>query len=356
VPAKTEREKGERMIVVEENLKGDEGEIKLIPENLDDLWHLKYIVEPGDIVFAFTKRISESDDKLRSDKEKVTVRLGIRVERVEFHKFANRIRITGKIVAGVESSGYHTLNISTGKELSIIKEKWKEEQLKRIKDAVEASKRPEVVIVTIEEGESYIGAVREWGVEEVSFISKSYGKGMGSYRNDFFSEVLYQLENLNFSYAVIAGPGFAKDDFYKFIKEKKPDIAEKIITADTSTIGTRGFIEVLKRGVVKRIAGELRIAQEAEYMDKLLEEIAKGDKAAYSLTEVEKAFNYGAIDVLLVVDDFLLNQREKWDIDSFLKSVEESGGRVVIMSSEFEPGKRLMSLGGIAALLRFRIA
>jgi stalled ribosome rescue protein Dom34 len=28
---------------------------------------------------------------------------------------------------------------------------------------------------------------------------------------------------------------------------------------------------------------------------------------------------------------------------------------VVIMSGEFEPGKRVMALGGIAAILRFRI-
>ena len=112
------------MIIVEEQLKGRKGEIKLIPENLDDLWHLKFIIEPGDIVFSLTKRVRESSDKLRSDKEKVTVRLGIEVEKVEFYKFANRLRITGKIVAGVEDSGYHTINIPVGKELSIIKEKW----------------------------------------------------------------------------------------------------------------------------------------------------------------------------------------------------------------------------------------
>ena len=124
------------MKVVEENLRGNEGEIKLIPETIEDLWHLKYIVEPGDIVFSLTKRVSESSDKLRSDKEMVVVRLGIQVERVEFHKFANRLRITGRIVGGLDESGYHTLNITQGKELSIIK-KWKEEQLKRIKMAVE---------------------------------------------------------------------------------------------------------------------------------------------------------------------------------------------------------------------------
>jgi protein pelota len=342
------------MRIIEERLKGNEGEIKLIPENLDDLWHLKYIIEPGDVVFALTKRISESSDKLRSDKEKVTVRLGIQVEKVEFHKFANRLRITGKIVAGVEDSGYHTINISVGKELSIIKE-WKDEQLKRIKYAEEASKQPEIVIVTIEEGEAIIGVVRQWGVEEISNVKRSYGKDTTSYRQEFFGEVLSQLENMNFKYVVIAGPGFTKDDFVEFVKEKNPEMAKKMIVVDTSSIGMRGFIEVLKRGVLKRIAGEIRLAEEAEYMDQLLERIAKGERVAYGVEEVKKAYEYGAIEVLLIADEFLREERDKWDIDSFMRDVEMSKGKIVIMSTEFEPGKRLMALGGIAALLRFDI-
>jgi len=342
------------MRILEERLKDREGEIKLIPENLDDLWHLKYIIEPGDIVFSLTKRISESSDKLRSDKEKITVRLGIQVEKVEFHKFANRLRITGKIVAGVEDSGYHTINISVGKELSIIKE-WKDEQLKRIKYAEEASKQPEIIIVTIEEGEAIIGVVRQWGVEEVSNIKRSYGKDTTSYRQEFFGEVLSQLENMNFKYAVVAGPGFTKEDFIEFVREKNPEMAKKMIVVDTSSIGMRGFIEVLKRGVLKRIAGEVRLAEEAEYMDLLLERIAKGEKVAYGIDEVKKAYEYGAIEVLLVADEFLREERDKWDIDSFMRNVEAAKGKIVIMSTEFEPGKRLMALGGIAALLRFDI-
>ncbi len=340
------------MIIVEENIRGRKGEIKLIPENLDDLWHLKYIIEPGDIVFSLTKRVRESSDKLRSDKEKVTVRIGIEVERVEFHRFANRLRITGKIVAGVEDSGYHTINVPVGKEVSIIKEKWKEEQLKRIREAEEASKRPEVVIVTVEEGYAVIGVVRQWGVEEVSEIGMGYGKE-SSRRMEFFHEILRQLESLEFKYLVLAGPGFTKDDLYEFLREKKPEW--KIVTCDAAGVGTRGFVEVLKRGILKRIVGEVRLEEEARYIDVLLERIAKDDKVVYGLEEVKRAYEYGAIDVLLIADEFLREQREKWDVDELLKGVEDMRGKVVIMSSEFEPGQRLMSLGGIAALLRFNI-
>ncbi len=343
------------MKVVEEKLKGREGEVKLIPESVEDLWHLKYIIEPGDIVFSLTKRASESSDKLRSDKEMVTVRLGIEVERVEFHRFANRLRITGKIVAGVEDSGYHTLNISEGKELSIIKERWSDEQLERIRIAVENSNRPEVMILTIEEGEAVIGILRQWGVDEVGVVKVSYGKDRGDSRREFFGEVYSALKSYDFDYLVIAGPGFAKNDFYQFLKEKDERMAEKAVVADVSSIGVRGFVEVLKRGVVDRIAGDLRIKKDAEYMDMLLREISKDGKAVYGLEDVKKALSYGAIETLVVADEFLRKEREKWDIDGFLREVEMMDGKVVIMSSEFEPGKRLMALGGIAGILRFRI-
>lgn len=342
------------MQIVEENLRDHEGEIKLIPENLEDLWHLRFIIEKGDVVFSLTKRASHSDDKLRGDKELITVRIGVEVEKVEFHRFANRLRITGRIVGGVEEAGFHTLNIVVGRELSIRK-RWKDEQLKRLKKAVESSKRPEVVILTIEEGEAIAGALREWGIEEIFEKRQSYGKDYGGTRNEFFEELFEALKNTSFRYLVIAGPGFTKKDFYEFLRQKNLDLTRRTVIVDTSSIGRRGFIEVLKRRAIDRIIGEIRLAEEAEVVERLLEGIAKNERVAYGLEEVRRAKEYGAIEVLLVSDDFLLTEREKWDIDSFMEDVQKTGGRVLILSSEFEPGEIVSRLGGICAILRFEV-
>src|SRR5660398_296732 len=146
------------MKLLKKNLRGNEGEISLIVESLDDMWHLKYILEPQDIVFAVTKRrIEGATDKLRPEKaDKKTMRLGICVEKVEFHKFANRLRVHGTIVDGIDIGAYHTINIEEGTNISIIK-KWKSDQFERIKEAQIASMRPKVIIATIEEGEASIG-------------------------------------------------------------------------------------------------------------------------------------------------------------------------------------------------------
>jgi protein pelota len=46
--------------------------------------------------------------------------------------------------------------------------------------------------------------------------------------------------------------------------------------------------------------------------------------------------------------------REK-SIDRVLKAVEDARGKVMVVSEHHEAGKKLEALGGMAALLRFRV-
>jgi len=348
------------MRVTNRSLKGREGEIAVTVETLDDLWHLKYIIEKGDLVFALTKRKADtSSDKIRPEKvEKIKVRLGIRVEEMEFHKFANRLRIHGPIEHGMDTGSYHTLNVEIGTNLSIIKEHWKNDQFQRIQDAEEASKRPKVVIVAVEEGDADIGFVHHYGIEIYSHIRQSSGKRETSLRNEFFKEIVDQLRNAvpEDASIVIAGPGFTKDDFLKYFQETEAGLASKALTEDTSMIGMSGFQEVLRRGAVDRIMQESRIARESALMEDLIREISMDGKAAYGLADVKNALDYGAIDTLLIADETLREGREKGeDVDRLLMEVEQTQGKVVVFSTAFEPGEKLHKLGGIAAILRFKV-
>ena len=346
------------MKVLKKELRFNEGEISLITESLDDLWHLKYIIEPHDLVYAFTRRrIEGATDKLRPEKaDKKTVRLGIDVENVEFHRFSNRLRVHGIIAEGIDAGAYHTLNIEEGTNLSIVK-KWKSDQLERIKEAELASKRPRVIIITVEEGEACIGVVRQFGVTESSTLRQSLGKGEGNTRNEFFGELAAQLKwsAEKVDAVILAGPGFTKEDFLNFLKAREPELAKKIVLEDTSSIGISGFQEVLRRGAVDRIMEESRIGREAKLIEELMREISIAGKAAYGMDDVRNAESLGAVETLLITDELLRTEREGKTIDDFLKDVEHAQGRIVVFSTEFEPGKKLESLGGIAALLRFRV-
>ena len=122
-----------------DDLKNNFGEIRLFPESIDDLWHLQHLVSPGDLVFATTFRsVDTASDKLRPEKmEKRPVRLGIRIERGEFSEHGVRLRLSGVIEHGIEIGAYHTINVETGFEISVIKQ-WRPHELERIERAVKS--------------------------------------------------------------------------------------------------------------------------------------------------------------------------------------------------------------------------
>jgi protein pelota len=345
------------MRILKKNLRDDEGEIALLPESLDDLWHLQHLISRGDLVFALTHRkMPAIADKARPEKmERKTVRLGVKVEDIEFHMYSNWLRLHGIIKSGMDVGAYHTLNIEVGTDLSILKYHWRPDLLARIDEAVAESLRPRVIIALVEEGEATIGVLRQFGVQMAAEIRQGSGKGSGEdTRAGFLRDVAQAIDQTAQGSAevILAGPGFTKEDLKKVIDSSLPDLAKRIAMDDTSSIGRSGFQEVLRRGAVKSVLESSRIAREAKLIEDLFREIATNGKAAYGIKEVETAKNYGAIEQLLVLDE--LARRGK--VDEIMREVGNARGKVVIFSSEFEPGDRLRSLGGVAALLRFKIA
>ncbi|MFW5927921.1 MAG: mRNA surveillance protein pelota, partial [Thermoplasmatota archaeon] len=145
-----------------------EGKIKVRIDNMDDLWHLKNIIDPDDIVSAVTYRREETQrDKIRSERgEKKRMRLDIEVEKMEFHEFSDRLRILGVIIDGPQDLGsYHTLNLTDGDELTIIKDEWKKHELDRLKEAVERSEEPIITFVALEENDAVIAIMRQYGLK-----------------------------------------------------------------------------------------------------------------------------------------------------------------------------------------------
>ncbi len=348
-----------------EPLEDDRERVVVVPETLDDLWHLKYVLEPGDQVTAdTTRRIQRDDDRLRdTGGRRESMRLTIEVAEVEFHKFANRLRVQGKIVSCSREDQlgfHHTLNIEPFDELSIEKV-FKPDQINRLEDAAEEPP-PDVGIVTVEEGLAYIHTVSDYGTDEYASISGPTGKGeFARSRSELFESLSDALKHLDVDALILAGPGFTKQDAYAYIEDNEPAIADKITMVDTSSVGDRGVHEVLKRGEVDEILAETRIAAEAELIDELMYRINEGVKAVYGSEATAEAAEYGAVETLLVVDERLREERENtgdWDveIDSIITDVEHQGGEVVVFSSEFDPGEQLSALGGIAALLRYRLS
>jgi len=337
------------------------GEIKLMPENLDDIWHLFNIIENGDLVRALTFRTDEQkNDKIRSKKvEKKRIKIGLRISEIKFHEFSDRLRIHGKIEEGPQDLGsFHTLNISADKmdKISIIKEKWKDYQLERIDDAVKHSKQAIVTFISIDEDNATIAILRQSGVQWIADIdSKRSGKMFDSKNTEkeYFGEVLSvaRKNKTEKSKLVVVGPGFAKEHFVKYGQEKDPIVFEKFGVHTTGCSGMNGIYEAIKTGVVEQITKENRVAFETGFIEKLFEEIKKDGLATYGESEVKNALLNGAVDRLLITD--ILVRRKKGE--QFLKLAKQNNSEFTIINTMHESGKKFEGIGGIGALLRFKI-
>jgi protein pelota len=340
--------------VVKKDLKA--GEVRLRMESLDDLWHLHNLVAPRDLVRAMTFRREEAkSDKLRPERmEKKRLLLGIRVKEVEFHEFSDRLRLTGMIEEGDMDVGqHHTLNLTVGDDLTIVKA-WKDHELRRIQEAVAATNRPLIACLAIDDEEATLAHVLGYGVRALAVIkSGRQGKMFpgGRTKEDYFEEVLAKLRQAELGDALLVlGPGFEKEELAAYVKDKDPAIAAKMRVYGTSHSGMTGVTEALKGGSGAKVLEESRVGVETIAVERFLEEIAKGGAVAYG-PEVADAAEAGAVEKLLITDLAVRTPEG----ERVMAAVDRGRGTIVTVSTSHDAGKKLKSLGGIAAFLRYRM-
>ncbi|MBS3790958.1 MAG: mRNA surveillance protein pelota [Candidatus Thermoplasmatota archaeon] len=336
-----------------------EGKIKVRIDNLDDLWHLKNVINPEDIVSAVTFRREETQrDKIRSERgEKKRMRLDIEVEKVEFHEFTDRLRILGVIIEGPQDHGsYHTLNLTEGDELTIIKE-WKEHELERLKEAVDRSEEPLITFVALEEDESTIAIMRQYGVKDMATLSPNRGGKMYDSekmsREEFFEEIVKKLETIiePGEPLVILGPGFTKEDFFEYCKRNHSELVDNAEVVPAGEGGMTGVNEVIRKGKERGTLDGQRMSFESEKVEELLREIKSDGAYSYGMENVKEAVKIGAVDTLLILDVKVRDEEG----EMLMQKTEELGGEVVVISSTHEGGEKLEALGGVGALLRYKI-
>ena len=346
------------------------GVIHLTVENMDDLWHLYNLIQKDDVVYAKTTReIKVGSETGRPTKGKrILLKLGIKVTDIFFDKSLNRLRIRGIVVEAPERydglmGSYHTLSIQQTNTLKIVKQEILGYHLKRLEDACKVEEPP-IIVVSLDDEEACVAVVQRFGVN-LKFEKKLRlpGKLETEKREDatkkYFSEILKALQETLKSTdgtIIVVGPGFLKNDFVNYLKEKLPQPQPEIYVGSTSVAGLAGVFEAVRSGIILNIAKQHRFLEEAQIVEKFFAEVAKErGKATYGLEEVKNAALMGAVKVLMVVDKYLRGclDEERIKLEEIIRLVEKKGGKVMVLSGENEAGEKILSLGGIAAILRF---
>ena len=335
------------------------GSMRIQIETDDDIWHIYNVAEVGDLITASTTRREEkAADKLRAERaEKRRMTLGIRVEKIEFSDADLRLKILGVIEDGPQDIGqHHTLIFELGDSMEIRKDRWRETQMDRLRRAVEDTNKPRIVFVALDQDEATVAVLRQFGLKEVA--SMRSGRSGKQYQErspsgDYHGEIISKLAPLvaEGMPLVILGPGFEKEALAEEGKRRAPEIFSKVYVYHTGQSGMVGVNELMKKGMGSDVLRDSRVGVEMEAVEKVMSEIGRDGLATYGTAELSAAAESGAIETLLILDSKLREQ----DLDRLVRAVEAQKGNVIVVSGQHDAGRSLESLGGMAAVLRYKV-
>jgi len=322
----------------------------------DDLWYLENIIEPGDLVKSRSLRslfVEREGRKIKAEKKPMLLKL--EVEKIEFNKFVNQLRLTGKIVEGpedVQLGSYHTIEVKLGTLLTIYKKEWKQYQIDKLSKA--QVKVPDVLISVVDSNQSTFGLLKRSGVEIVSELINPHSIQEEDKLPEFYKKIASEINRLsgNVVSIVLAGPGFTKEHVQKIIQTDYPDINKKLII-DTATSATKaGINEILRKGTLDKVIKESEIVKESQIIQEFFTHLQKDDGlAVYGLDQIKDADIAGAVKILLISDENI----RKEEFSQLAKQVEQKKGQIEIISKTHELGEQFHRMGGLGAILRFRI-
>jgi protein pelota len=343
------------------------GEARLKMECLDDLWYLSSLLEKGDVVEGKTLRKIKigGGDERSAEVVKKPVYLKIDVEKVEFAKFSDVLRVSGKIVEGTEDvpkGSYHTFSIEADSDMRVSKDVWLSFHKERLNEASKEKSSP-VLICVFDRDEAIVAMLKQYGFDVLTHLRGSVQKkrDVAQVVSNFYEEVEKVLreyaDRFKSNVIVMASPGFWKDEFLKNTKDA--DLKKRFVFATVSGVDKGAINELIDRPEVKSALQAERFSREVLLVNDILSRIAKGSLVAYGFKECSSATDAGAVKDLLVTDGFMRKKREEDSFDALqdlFHAVERSKGVIHIISSDHDGGRKLDGLGGVAAVLRFDLS
>ena len=351
--------------------KDSENKIIITPEEPDDLFKLRRIIEIGDNIIADTTRVIKQDKEFaRPDKgERIKVKINLKVERISFDNAIDRLKISGIIIISnnenIPRGLYHSIVIKINDTIIVEKSKWNEIYLKLLAGS---SSEYKYILISMDSEETSIAKLNGTNLKATPNIySGKSGKryNTGNLKNDnliknYFEDIKNSLDIYKEEKEIkiiIFGPGETKRKFLNYLKEKEPTINRNITLIEgIETSGQDGFYVFLRSDAMKEILANSKIAMVSKILDNVMHQINKGEKKfAIGINEIKYANSMNSIDTL-VYSDKVFSEIEEEEFIKLLNEIENKKNVTAFATdSSTDIGMRVASLGGIIALLRFQI-
>ncbi|XP_029462626.1 protein pelota homolog [Rhinatrema bivittatum] len=361
--------------------KDNTGQVTLVPEEPEDMWHTYNLLQIGDSLRASTIRKVQMESSTGSvGSSRIRTTLTICVETIDFDSQACQLRVKGTNIQEndyVKMGAYHTIELEPNRKFTLAKKQWDSVVLERIDQACDPAWNADVAAVVMQEGLANICLVTPSmtllrAKVETTIPRKRRGncsqhdKALERFYEQVMQGILRHISFDVVKCVLIASPGFVREQFcdYMFQQAVKMDNKlllenrSKFVQVHSSSGHKYSLKEVLSDPTVTSRLADTKAAGEVKALEdfyKMLQQ--EPDRAFYGIKHVEKANEALAIDILLISDELFRHQ----DVPTrsryvrLVDSVRDNAGTVRIFSSLHVSGEQLSQLTGVAAILRFPV-
>lgn len=358
-----------------------EVQIKLLVENVEDLWHLFNFLTPGDSITTKSRRKVQHDNGVSILGNSIKV-LTLEIEITEINFSPQEIRINGTNKTESEFlrlGAHHAVTVvhQPPQEVLIKKNEWNEVLEERLKDCC-LTKHTYTPVVLMTYGNAEIAMLHSSIIEIKCQIKTTIAKKRqadGTARDKsilkFFKQVMEALVRyVDFETAkcvILASPGRVRDEFFAFLKKKTQhdnpseralaQLLPKFNLLKINTLSHDGIREALRNPAVAKDLQSKRSQNEVREWDRFQTMLSKHpDRCVYTPQLVFCAVKLGAVSSLLI-NDSVFRSPDPLVRRFFLaiaQNVRHVGGTTVtVFSSNYVTGDQLSMLGDVAATLSY---
>ncbi len=337
-----------------------------IPEDADDLFILRRLVETDDRVTADTTRlIKQVKEYGRPDKgERVKLRVAIKVEHSKLDSAVDRLRISGIIMDSnnemVPKGMYHSLSVHIGDIVTIDKGRgWRDHELQLLK---RSAPNTSFILVAIDTQEAAVAKVHGTNVKVIPTIYSGQSGKRYQVKNPNIETYFVDIANTISSVigkddrVIIFGPGETKRRFLNVLVNRHDFLKDRVQVIDGIDVaGEDGMFVFLRSEAMKQVMSSTKLAAVSLILDEVMLMVNRGEaKFAIGMKEVSHAAALKAIESIVFSDSIFKAANEE-EIIKLLNMIESYGAKTFAVDSSTDIGLRVSSLGGIVAVLRYSI-
>ena len=342
---------------------------KLRIDSEDDLWVLARFAISGRSLAMLGERrdttTAESGDRAKAaERKKMWIQL--RILTTEYKTYSNILRVHGTIEqAPVDIGSHHTHLVEVGDEIEIHSSSgFPEYDRLLLTDTMTSDKKSNVSIIVVENDEIILFEVTRRGLREGATWTMRGGGKRGDVRTSetvaksFQQQVAKEILAATSTQLpmILCGPGHARERLRNVILSQDPQRTIRLVS--TSMAGRSGANEIIRDGLADELLSEHAISKEIKLLEEVWLRLSKNGAVAYGENELSRAMNEGAIETLLVSADKIRDPEamiEGTPVSKWIDAVSDIGAELVQCSSDHDSGEQLNNMGGIIALLRYKL-